>query len=199
MCHNLGIKLTTSSFPQTKGRIERLWNTLQDRLPKELKESNISTINQANLFLDEYIDKYNSQFPLQIENITNSFRFFEETKNIDFYLSRIFERTVNKGSTIKYQNKYYITHSNEEPVFYKNKTKIMVVETFDGKLYSNSYSEWMPLLEVLQNSTYKEVYEDKNPDEINKIYNPIKTSSPWKYTNWIFYKNSKNKVLGKIN
>ncbi|QGS51973.1 hypothetical protein STABA_v1c06100 [Spiroplasma tabanidicola] len=75
----------------------------------------------------------------------------------------------------------------------------MVVETFDGKLYSNSYSEWMPLLEVLQNSTYKEVYEDKNPAEINKIYNPIKTSSPWKYTNWIFYKNSKNKVLGNIN
>ncbi|QBQ07850.1 ISNCY family transposase [Spiroplasma gladiatoris] len=199
LCHNLGIKLTTSSVPQTKGRIERLWNTLQDRLPKELKENNISTINQANLFLDEYIDKYNSQFSLQIENITNSFRFFEETKNIDFYLSRRFERTVNKGSTIKYQNKYYIPHSNGEPVFYKNKTKIMVVETFDGKLYSNSYSEWMPLLEVLQNSTYKEVYENKNPAEINKIYKPIKTSSPWKYTNWIFYKNSKNKVLGKIN
>ncbi|QGS52132.1 ISNCY family transposase [Spiroplasma tabanidicola] len=198
LCHNLGIKLTTSSVPQTKGRIERLWNTLQDRLPKELKENNLSDINEANSFLNEYIKRYNSQFSLQLNNIINSFSIFKEHKNIDFYLSRRFERTINKGSTIKYQNKFYLPHSNGEPVFYKNKTKIFVVETFDGQLYSNSFSEWMPLIEVQQNSTYKEAYEDKSVSDIQKTHKQIKTNSPWKYTNWIFYKNSKNKVLGKI-
>ncbi|QGS51458.1 hypothetical protein STABA_v1c00910 [Spiroplasma tabanidicola] len=60
--------------------------------------------------------------------------------------------------------------------------KILLVETFDGQLYSNSFSEWMPLIEVQQNSTYK----DKNVYDIQKTHKQIKTKSPGKYTNWIF-------------
>lgn len=47
----LGINLIKAYSPQAKGRIERLWGTLQSRLPVEFKIHGITTIEQANLFI----------------------------------------------------------------------------------------------------------------------------------------------------
>ena len=47
-CKQLGVDLKTTSIPQAKGRIERLFGTLQSRLPAELQLAGISTIEQAN-------------------------------------------------------------------------------------------------------------------------------------------------------
>lgn len=46
----LGIRITTASSPQANGRIERVWNTLQSRLPAEFRINNITDIHTANLF-----------------------------------------------------------------------------------------------------------------------------------------------------
>ena len=60
---DLGINLIIAHSPQAKGRIERLFGTLQDRLVKELRLANISTIEEANQFLIEiFIPKFNQQF-----------------------------------------------------------------------------------------------------------------------------------------
>ena len=55
----LGVQLIAASTSQAKGRIERLWETLQDRLVTEFKLNGIKTIEQANEFLPKYIEKYN--------------------------------------------------------------------------------------------------------------------------------------------
>ena len=49
-CMRLGIELDTTSVPQAKGRVERLNQTLQDRLPIELRLAGISDIENANQF-----------------------------------------------------------------------------------------------------------------------------------------------------
>lgn len=54
-CKQLGIELESSSIPQAKGRVERLNQTLQSRLPIELRLAGISTIDAANEFLNSYI------------------------------------------------------------------------------------------------------------------------------------------------
>jgi len=54
-CHQLGVDIKTSSVPQAKGRIERLNQTLQSRLPVELRIHGIRTIEEANIFLNSYI------------------------------------------------------------------------------------------------------------------------------------------------
>ncbi|MBU2704343.1 hypothetical protein Ga0466249_005512, partial [Sporomusaceae bacterium BoRhaA] len=51
----LGITLIPARSPQAKGRVERLWQTLQSRLPVEFKLAHISTVDQANAFLAKYI------------------------------------------------------------------------------------------------------------------------------------------------
>ena len=60
---DLGIKAIPANSPQAKGRIERLFGTLQDRLIKELRLAGISDIEQANIFLAKtFIPKFNKQF-----------------------------------------------------------------------------------------------------------------------------------------
>jgi len=62
-CQQIGINLIHAHSPQAKGRIERLFQTLQDRLVKELRLKNISTIAEANIFLSQtFIPWFNKKF-----------------------------------------------------------------------------------------------------------------------------------------
>jgi hypothetical protein len=58
----LGIESIPAHSPQAKGRIERLWGTLQDRLTKELRLAGITTLEEANIFLPGFIERYNARF-----------------------------------------------------------------------------------------------------------------------------------------
>ena len=70
---DLGITMFAASSPQAKGRIERLWETLQSRLVTEFRINKITSIEQANKFLITYIVKYNSQFAIKPQNKQNMF------------------------------------------------------------------------------------------------------------------------------
>jgi hypothetical protein len=56
----LGIKIIHAHSPQAKGRIERAFSTLQDRLVKEIRLASISTLEEANRFLEEYLPRFNA-------------------------------------------------------------------------------------------------------------------------------------------
>lgn len=58
-CHTLGVDIKTTSVPQAKGRIERLNQTFQARLPVELRRAHVSNIDEANEFLKSYLKKFN--------------------------------------------------------------------------------------------------------------------------------------------
>lgn len=58
----LGINLIQANSPQAKGRVERLFGTLQDRLVKALREAKAQTLEEANLILREYLPKHNQRF-----------------------------------------------------------------------------------------------------------------------------------------
>lgn len=66
-CSRLGIDVKTTLVPQAKGKVERANGTLQDRLPKEVRRRGVHTIEEANLFLKEYIGVYNEHFALPID------------------------------------------------------------------------------------------------------------------------------------
>ena len=64
VCQTLGVELECSSEPQFKPRVERSYRTLQGRLPFELKQAGVTTLEQANEFLNSYIKKFNKQFAI---------------------------------------------------------------------------------------------------------------------------------------
>jgi hypothetical protein len=58
----LGIELIAAYSPEARGRSERMFGTLQNRLPQELRLAGITTMAEANRFLAEYIPQHNRQF-----------------------------------------------------------------------------------------------------------------------------------------
>jgi transposase len=70
----LEITSISALSPQAKGRIERLWNTFQDRLVSELRISGISTREEANHFLESFLKRYNAKFAVPPGQEGSSFR-----------------------------------------------------------------------------------------------------------------------------
>lgn len=64
--HELGVDIIYANSPEAKGRVERMWQTLQSRLPVEFAKRGITTVTAANKFLQEkYIDLFNEHFEVE--------------------------------------------------------------------------------------------------------------------------------------
>lgn len=118
----LGITMFAASSPQAKGRIERLWETLQSRLVTEFRVNQITSMEQANEFLIKYIPKYNSQFSVQPISKQNMFLKLPKRYNIDELLCVRFERTIDNAGVFSISNsKFQILDKNLPP-----KTKVQI-------------------------------------------------------------------------
>ena len=96
----LGIDMFPASSPQAKGRIERLWNTLQSRLPVEFAIHGITTMEEANTFLPKFIAEYNKQFAVEPADPLSSFVPVPADVDLDRILCATITRKLNRGSTI---------------------------------------------------------------------------------------------------
>lgn len=103
----LGIEMFPASTSQAKGRIERLWETLQDRLITEFKLNNITTIDQANEFLPKYIKKYNKRFAVEPKNPESKFIKIPSYVNLDLLLTSKFTRVIDSSGTFTIKNKKF--------------------------------------------------------------------------------------------
>ena len=109
----LGIELIAASTSQAKGRIERLWETLQDRLFNEFKIYNIKTIAEANSFLPKYIEKYNKQFAIQPENNNSKFIPVPSYINLDLLLANKLTRVIDNAGVFSINNKKFQIVNND--------------------------------------------------------------------------------------
>lgn len=148
-CKQLGIQLETSSIPEFKPRIERVFQTFQNRLPKLLEIYGIHSIQKANEFLSKYLIDFNKQFALPINNTKSVFTNQLEDNKINLILSVLSNRTINSGHSIQYHNKSYKTiDKNGNTIFYGKGTKCIVIKTFDNKLYATIDNELFELEEI---------------------------------------------------
>lgn len=100
----LGIHLIHAGSSQAKGRIERLWNTLHDRLITEFKINNITNMEQANIFLKDYIKKYNKKFKVKPKDKKKAFIPLLKSVNLDTLLTVKYKRTVDNGACFSLNN-----------------------------------------------------------------------------------------------
>jgi len=98
----LGIKLIAARSAQAKGRIERLWQTLQSRLPVEFEIRGIKDIDAANEFLSTYIFALNSEFAVEPADFDNAFLPLEENKDLNYILCVKEERKLDSGQVFSY-------------------------------------------------------------------------------------------------
>jgi hypothetical protein len=106
----LEISLILANSPQAKGRVERLFETLQDRLVKELRLAKINNPIDGNRFLREiFIPKFNQQFAVESNKKGDVHRKLlqEEEKNIHHIFSIHDTRRINMDFTIQFKNHWY--------------------------------------------------------------------------------------------
>jgi len=133
----LNIEIIHAGSAQAKGRVERLFRTLQDRLIKELRLNNISTIEDANEFLEEdFLLKFNAKFMVEPRTESDLHKKLtkQETSELDSIFSRQYQRTVRNDFTISYKKSWYQL-TEDQPATICKRDKIIVEERMDKSIH----------------------------------------------------------------
>lgn len=136
---DLDIELITAYSPEAKGRIERLFGTLQDRLVREMRLEGINTPDEGNKFFqDVYVQKFNRRFSVSPEKEGDVHRKLTEQdrKNINGIFSIHSTRRVNNDFTIQFKNKWYQL-AEVQPTTIRPRDVVLVEEWLNQTLHLN--------------------------------------------------------------
>ena len=158
ICEDLEIELLCNSNPLFKPNAERENGTFKRRLKAELRHNGITTIEEANKYLNEvFIPKINERFSYKInpkKNVMRENNYTEDELNLIISIRN--ERTIDNASSIKYFNNYYLPANVEtgEVISFKSGTKCTVVNSYDSKLFG-----------IIDGNTYMLVLIEKREGE----------------------------------
>lgn len=99
----LGVEMIFASSPQAKGRIERLWGTLQDRLLAEMRIARVTTVEGANAFLVAYLERHNRRFALAPADATPAWRALPAGLAVDEVCCLKYARYVANDNTVVHE------------------------------------------------------------------------------------------------
>ena len=170
---DLNINIINALTPQAKGRIERMNKTLQDRLVKELRISNINTKTEANIFVEQiFIPHFNTQFevqPLNPKDIHTPFT-KQEIKKLNNIFSIQTKRIVSNDLVIRHKNICYQILRNQQ-IFTKD--KVTIEEHFDKTI--KIQKEYKYLKYVIYEEPIKRL-ESKG----ERVWKQVPNSHPWR-------------------
>lgn len=194
----LNINLITAHSPQAKGRAERLFETLQDRLTKEMRLKGIDNINEANQYLaKEFIPKFNQRFSVPALKKDNLHQKLNEQEQNQ--LASIFsvhdQRYVNNDFTVRFKNSWYQI-TKDQPTLVCRKDKVQIEKHLSGEIKLSLKGHYL---------NYKILPERPVPQKIKitELVNEVRAKNPcvpnvnhpWRNTDWIFNKQYKNKSI----
>lgn len=188
-CKQLGVEIEVSSVPQAKGRVERMFETLQSRLPVELRLAGVTTVEAANEFLNSYIKEFNAKFALHTDSIKSVFELQPSVEKINLTLAVLTQRTVDSGHCIQFNNQHFrMLDRRGMQVHYRKGTKVMVIQAYDGSLYCNVNDKDIYILEAIpeheaKSRNFDEDYEKPAPQKrrIPDMNHPWRSKSFWKF------------------
>lgn len=130
---SLDTKVIIAGSAQAKGRVERLFGTLQDRLIAELRLNNIKTIPQANLFLKEiFIPSFDRRFGVPARDPKTSYRPVHPTVNLENIFCRKEQRKVSGSHSFSWNGQVYVI-ATAEPRDFRFRT-ININSHLDGHI-----------------------------------------------------------------
>ncbi len=160
----LGVDVIHAHSPQAKGRIERLFRTFQDRVVKEMRLKGISSIEEANKFLQEYLPEYNRRFSVKPQKEDNFHREIPRGLNLDRILCIKTERTLRNDFTISHNGKLYQIMDRT------NAKKVQVEERINGTMvmtYENNRLRFKEITERPEKEQKKPIiliYKKRKPN-----------------------------------
>ena len=171
----LGVRMIPAGSPQAKGRIERLWGTLQDRLAQEFNIAGIKDVKSANKFLGGYMANFNRRFSVRPRG-ESVFRKLKEDTSLDYILCTKVRRKLDSGSAFSYRGSYYQLVSRgriarsipRSSITVLTGGRIGIKAEYSGKVYSVKRLETRPEIDM------------KTRVRKKRVYGRVPASHPWK-------------------
>ena len=167
VCERLNIDLETTSIATAKANVERENGTFKNRLIAELRHEGITTIDEANDYLNNvFIPYMNKKFSYAIDEKTSMMRENTYTEQeLKIIISERKNKIIDNASAINYKNKYYIPINSEtgEITCFSKGTECTLIIDYDGEYWGK-----------IENKYYK-MHELKDRDSIMKKESEIKT------------------------
>ena len=145
----LDIQIICANTPQAKGRVERVIQTLQDRLPKEMRLQGIASREAGNAYLPEFIQDFNPRFGEEPRSTVDAHRPLNPKEDLAHILTWQETRSLSKNLTLQFQNTVYQIQTDRPTYALRNAQVTVCVNANDeiSIVYKNqalSYSLYQP-------------------------------------------------------
>lgn len=184
ICEELNIVLETTSIATAKANVERENGTFKNRLIAELRHEGITTIDEANNYLNNiFIPKMNKRFSYTIDKKISLMKENNYTEEeLKLIISEKYTRIIDNASSISYNKKYYIPINMEtgEVTCFMKGTKCTFIVNYDGDFYSEIENHYYQMVELENRDTIM-IRENKSKEikkEHHKYIPP--TNHPWR-------------------
>ena len=153
--NELGVRLIIAGSPQAKGRVERLFETFQDRLLKELKLYKISSIEKANDYLhNKFLKKFNKKFSIDPKDPEAAWRVVPKEVNLESVFSIKEQRTVMADNTISYKNRIFQILPDKYRISFA-KARVVVEKRLDESIHIKYKDQYLNFKEISSGETKK--------------------------------------------
>ena len=154
ICRRLKVEVILALSAEAKGRIERLWGTLQDNLPYIFRRLGIQDNQSANEFLKDFLPRFNSEFQVPSRSQFTKWRKVPHSVNLDFLLSiRVPRRTDSYGVFLFHDHYFELQAPRKSHVNFI----LCMSEQFGIKAFMNNRFYDVALCDVLSNTVTKKM------------------------------------------
>jgi transposase len=127
----LGVTFIAANSPQAKGRVERLWGLLQDRLTSELRLAKAVDIDSANAVLRKFIADYNHRFARQPRERETAWRL--APGSLDLICCFLHERIVSNDNVVQWQGRRFQIPQQARRFSFAG-AKVQIYQALDGRV-----------------------------------------------------------------
>ena len=179
---DLDIAILCANSPQAKGRVERANQTLQDRLVKELRLQGISSMEQANTYLPEFIADFNQRFGVLPRSQHDAHRPLAAPENLAHILAWQEPRTLSKNLTLQFKKVVYQIQT-DRPTYALRNTQVTVCEDAIGQVTILYKAKPLAFTIFHKQEHQAEIVDTKEVDRVlqnqRKVYKPP-PDYPWR-------------------
>ena len=177
----LDIQIICANTPQAKGRVERVIQTLQDRLPKEMRLRGIASRTAGNAYLPEFIQDFNQRFGEEPRSTVDAHRPLNPKEDLAQILTWQETRSLSKNLTLQFHNTVYQIQTDRPTYALRNAQVTVCVNANDdiAILYKNkrlAYTRFQP------QTTQSQIVLSKDLDQAISHRIPTKPAPdhPWR-------------------
>lgn len=186
---------------QAKGGIERLWETLQDRLAKDMQRKGITSIEEANVFLKQYIPYYNRKFAVQAVNPEKAYLPKQNMFELQLSFAKHETRKLDSGLSFSFNNHKYrlpaqvgnkkVPASNHDTITVVTSKYLGIQVLFKGFILKPELLKTQPKASIVQM-----ISKDNSPkSQPDQSQDRPKSNSPWfNYTEMFYSKRSRGDI-----